>query len=228
MNNNKIIIAIDGFSACGKSTTAIKVAKEIGYPYIDTGAMYRAVTLYFMRNFVTLTNEGDVREALKHISIEFKINPKTNTQEVILNGLNVESAIRTIEVSSRVSPVSALKQVRVKLTELQQKMGLQKGIVMDGRDIGTSVFPTAELKIFMDADVNIRATRRQEELLNKGERVSIEDVLSNLQERDHIDSTRKESPLTKAKDAHLLDTTNLTIESQVQYVIDLYNRIITN
>jgi len=224
--DNKIIIAIDGYSACGKSTTAIRVAKEIGYPYIDTGAMYRAVTLYFIRNFVTLTNDLEVEQALKHISIEFKINPKTKTQEVILNGLNVEKAIRTIEVSSKVSPVSALKQVRAKLTELQQKMGTQKGIVMDGRDIGTSVFPDAELKIFMDADVNIRATRRQEELLIKGERVSIEDVLANLEERDRIDTTRDESPLTRAEDAHLLDTTNLTIESQVQYVIDLYNRII--
>lgn len=221
----KIIIAIDGYSGCGKSTTAKLVAAEIGYSYIDTGAMYRAATLYFLDNHVRLTNEKDVAEALNKIEIEFKVNTKTNESETFLNGLNVEKKIRKMRVTEHVSPVSALSAVRDKMVAQQQKMGKKKTVVMDGRDIGTNVFPDAELKFFMTADLTIRAQRRQAELNGKGQRVGLEDIIKNLEERDRIDTTRSESPLRKADDAHLLDTTNLTIESQVQYIIDHYNRV---
>ena len=221
----EIIIAIDGYSGCGKSTTAKLVAAEIDYSYIDTGAMYRATTLYFLENHVRLTNDKEVKEALDNIDIEFKVNAKTHESETFLNGLNVEKQIRKMRVTEHVSPVSALSAVRDKMVAQQQKMGKKKTVVMDGRDIGTNVFPEAELKFFMTADLTIRAQRRQAELNKKGQRVGLEDIIANLEERDRIDTTRSESPLRKAEDAHLLDTTNLTIEAQVQYIIDHYNRV---
>ncbi len=216
-----IILAIDGNSGCGKSTTAKMVAKELGYSYIDTGAMYRATTLYFLRNYVRLTNDGDVEAALKHISIEFIFNKKFQATETYLNGLRVEKEIRSMKVANKVSEVAALPIVRHAMVALQQKMGEGKAVVMDGRDIGTTVFPKAEFKIFMSADTKVRAARRQKELLLKGETVTLQEIIHNLEERDRIDSTRAESPLRKADDAYVLDTTNLTIDSQVQYILKL-------
>ncbi len=222
----KIIIAIDGYSACGKSTSAKMVASEIGYSYLDTGAMYRAVTLYFINNHIRLTNPKEVEQALNNIDVSFQFNTKTKQSETFLNGLNVEKKIRQMEVTQKVSPVSALPPVREKLVSEQQRLGKEKKIVMDGRDIGTNVFPEAELKVFMTADLNVRAQRRQEELIAKGQTLGLEKIIANLEERDRIDTTRTESPLRKADDAHLLDTTNLTIDSQVQYIIALYNEIV--
>ena len=217
----KIVIAIDGYSACGKSSTAKRVAALLNYAYIDTGAMYRAVTHYFQQNFVNLTNPKAVAEALKNISIEFNFNAKAGTNEICLNGLNVESEIRSMEVSEQVSEVSALPQVRTCMVDLQRKMGKKKGLVMDGRDIGTTVFPDADLKIFMTADFDVRAARRQQELLDKKEMVALQDIKENLAKRDHIDTTRKESPLRKAEDAYVVDTTNISIDEQVNQIIDL-------
>lgn len=173
----KIIIAIDGYSACGKSSTAKAVASILGYSYIDTGAMYRAVTLYFLQNFVSLTNPNEIENALKEIEIEFRHNPKTQKSDTYLNGINVEQEIRQMTVSDKVSEVSAISQVRRFLVAQQQKMGKKKGIVMDGRDIGTVVFPEAELKIFMTAEMTVRAKRRQDELLEKGELVDRKSVV---------------------------------------------------
>jgi len=220
-----IVIAIDGSSGCGKSTTAKMVAKELGYSYIDTGAMYRATTLYFLRNYVRLTNEKDVESALKHVTIEFVFNKKFQCTETYLNGLRVEKEIRGMEVANRVSEVAALPVVRHAMVALQQKMGKKRAVVMDGRDIGTTVFPDAEFKIFMSADTKIRAARRQKELLLKGETVTLQEIIHNLEERDRIDSTREESPLRKADDAYSLDTTSLTIDSQVQYILKLVKEI---
>ena len=217
----KIVIAIDGYSACGKSSTAKRVAALLNYAYIDTGAMYRAVTHYFQQNFVNLTNPKAVAEALKNISIEFNFNAKAGTNEICLNGLNVESEIRSMEVSEQVSEVSALPQVRTCMVDLQRKMGKKKGLVMDGRDIGTTVFPDADLKIFMTADFDVRAARRQQELLDKKEMVALQDIKENLAKRDNIDTTRKESPLRKAEDAYVVDTTNISIDEQVNQIIDL-------
>ncbi len=214
----KIIIAIDGYSACGKSTTAKAVAKHLGYAYIDTGAMYRAVTLHFLRNFVTLTNHAEVERALAEVHISFIRSEKTNENETYLNGLNVEEEIRKMYVSDQVSEVSALPEVRHAMVAQQQRMGRKKGLVMDGRDIGTRVFPEAELKIFMTSDMDVRAHRRQQELLAKGQLISLEEVKDNLCHRDHIDTTRKESPLTQAEDAILLDNTSLSVEQQVDFV----------
>ena len=216
-----IIIAIDGSSGCGKSTTAKMVAKDLGYSYIDTGAMYRATTLYFIRNYVRLTNEKDVEAALRHITIEFVFNKKFECTETYLNGLRVEKEIRGMEVANKVSEVAALPIVRHEMVKQQQEMGKKRAVVMDGRDIGTTVFPDAEFKIFMAADIKVRASRRQKELLLKGETVTLQEIIHNLDERDRIDSTREESPLRKAKDAYSLDTTNLTIDSQVQYILKL-------
>ena len=216
----KIIVAVDGYSGCGKSSTAKQVAKEIGYNYIDTGAMYRATTLFFHNNYVRLTNEKEVLQALSEMQITFRNNPKTGESEVYLNGLNIERDIRQMNISQRVSEVSAIKAVRDAMVDQQRDMGKKKGIVMDGRDIGTTVFPDAELKIFMSADTDVRATRRQKELYAKGEVVDLQDVKRNLEERDLIDTTRSESPLRKADDAITLDTTHYVFETQVQFVIE--------
>ncbi len=218
---HKIVIAIDGFSGCGKSSTAKAVAKKLGYIYIDSGAMYRAATLYFLDNHVGLTNPIEVRRQLDKIEIAFHPNLENQKQETFLNGLNVEKQIRTMRVSDYVSEVSKLKEVRQELVAQQQKLGRKKGVVMDGRDIGTVVFPKAELKIFMNADLNIRAERRQKELLEKGDLVELEKILHNLAERDKIDSTRKESPLLMADDAVEIDTSYLGFDEQVERIVDL-------
>ena len=220
MNLRKIIITVDGYSACGKSTTARKVAEALGYRYIDTGAMYRAVTLYFLNHHVALSNPKEVAKALSSVSISFKVNAK-NESEVYLNGLNVEADIREMNVSDSVSQVSAIREVRVALVAQQRKMGKDKGVVMDGRDIGTVVFPDAELKVFMTADIMTRAYRRQQELLAADVLVNLDEVVENIRKRDEIDTTRIESPLRKADDAIVIDTTHITIEEQVEEVLRL-------
>lgn len=220
MNLRKIIIAVDGYSACGKSTTARKVAAALGYRYIDTGAMYRAVTLHFLNHHVALSNPKEVTKALSTAVISFKVN-SGNESEVYLNGLNVEADIREMEVSDNVSQVSAIREVRTTLVAQQRKMGKEKGVVMDGRDIGTVVFPDAELKVFMTADIMTRAYRRQQELLATNVLVNLEDVVQNILKRDEIDTTRTESPLRKADDAIVIDTTHITIEEQVEEVLRL-------
>jgi cytidylate kinase len=214
----KIIIAIDGYSACGKSTTAKEVAALLGYQYIDSGAMYRAVTHYFLDHHVSLTNPKEVDRALGDIRITFPLNAK-GVSETFLNGLNVEKKIRKMKISDQVSQVSALKAVRVAMVEQQRKMGKTRGIVMDGRDIGTVVFPDAELKVFLTADIQIRAFRRQKELLEKGDLVPLDSIIENLKKRDEIDSTRAESPLKKAAGAIELDTSFFTIDEQVDEVV---------
>jgi cytidylate kinase len=218
MNFRKIVIAIDGYSACGKSTTAREVANVLGYRYIDSGAMYRAVTLYFLDQHVSLTNPREIRKALDNISISFKINSQNNSV-TFLNGLNVEKKIRSMRVSELVSQVSTIKEVRLEMVEQQRKMGKDKGVVMDGRDIGTAVFPNAELKVFMTADMLVRAFRRQRELLDRDQLVDLDDVLLNLKERDRIDTTRAESPLKQATDATVIDTTFITLDEQVDEVV---------
>jgi len=226
---HNIIIAIDGYSACGKSTTAKLVAEKLGFTYIDTGAMYRAVTLYFLDNYVSLDNPKEIERALAQIHLSFHIDAKgANHGEIFLNGLNVESEIRTMRISDNVSQVSAIKEVRIAMVAQQQRMGKKKAIVMDGRDIGTYVFPDAELKIFMTANIEIRATRRQEELLEKGQLISFDDVVRNIASRDAIDTTRKESPLVQAPDAVLIDTSHLTIEEQVEIVLHYATNRVTN
>ena len=217
----KITIAIDGYSACGKSTTAKVVAKELGYMYIDSGAMYRAVTLYFFRNHIKLTNPKDINNALANISISFMFNEKSESCDTYLNGLNVEKEIRKMRISERVSEVSAIAAVREAMVVQQRKLGKQRGVVMDGRDIGTVVFPDAELKLFMEAEFYVRGERRQRELLERGELIDLKKVAENLQKRDHIDSTREESPLRKADDAVVVDTTHLTFDEQVEEVLNL-------
>ena len=224
MENKKIIIAIDGYSACGKSTTAKAVAASIGYSYIDSGAMYRAVALYFLDNYIKITDPKAVSKSLEDIEISFRFNEKNAASDTYLNGTNVEDQIRTMRVTQKVSEVAALKAVRDKLGEQQQKMGKKKAIVMDGRDIGTHIFPYAELKVFMEADINIRAYRRQQELLNRDKVVDLDEILENLKKRDHIDTHRKDNPLTKAEDAIVLNTTDRTIEEQVSFVIDLWKQ----
>ncbi|SHH27718.1 cytidylate kinase [Chryseolinea serpens] len=220
MNLRKIVIAIDGYSACGKSSTAKEVSNILGYRYIDTGAMYRAVTLYFLDHHVAMTNPKEVARALQDIHITFKISSK-NKSETYLNGLNVEKPIRTMRVSEMVSPVSTIKEVRLAMVEQQRRLGKERGVVMDGRDIGTVVFPQAELKVFMTADLLTRAFRRQRELLEKNQMVDLDDVVDNILQRDKIDTTRKESPLRQAEDALVLDTTHVTLEEQVDEVVRL-------
>ena len=215
----KIIIAIDGYSACGKSTTAKALAKKLEYSFIDSGAMYRAVTLYFQQNHVAITNNKDVESNLNKIDISFRFNAHKKRNEIILNGVCVEDEIRTLEVTKLVSEVSAIPFVRTKLVALQRKMGKEKGIVMDGRDIGTNVFPNAELKIFMTASVDVRVERRQKELLERGDLVSYDEVRESIEKRDHIDTTRKQNPLKKAEDAWTLDNSELTMEEQVDVVL---------
>lgn len=223
----KIIIAVDGYSACGKSTTAKEVAKVLGYVYVDSGAMYRAVTVYFIEHHVTLTNPKEVSRALAEIKVNFKINLQGAT-ETYLNGLNVERKIRKMEVSERVSAVSAVREVREAMVEQQRKMGRQRGVIMDGRDIGTVVFPEAELKIFLTADLLVRAFRRQKELLERDELVDLDTVIENLRGRDEYDSNRKESPLVKAGDAIEIDTTHITIDEQVDEVVRLATSCMLN
>ncbi|HEY0769803.1 MAG TPA: (d)CMP kinase [Sphingobacteriaceae bacterium] len=220
MHIKKIVIAIDGYSACGKSTTAKQVAAILGYRYIDTGAMYRAVTLYFLDHHIALTNPKEIAKALQQINISFKVNSR-NVSETYLNGLNVENDIRKMRVSENVSQVSAIKDVRVFLVDQQRRMGKEKGVVLDGRDIGTVVFPTAELKVFMTAEVLVRAFRRQRELLEKNNMVDLDEVVDNLLQRDKIDTTRAESPLRQADDALVIDTTHITIDEQVDEVVRL-------
>ena len=222
----KITIAIDGFSSCGKSTMAKMLAKEVGYIYVDTGAMYRAVTLFAMRNGMIAPN-GDVdRDALKAkmdaLHVEFKLNPQTGKAETYRNGENVEHEIRGMEVSAHVSAIAAIDFVRTALVAQQQRMGNDKGIVMDGRDIGTVVFPDAELKVFVTASAEIRAQRRFDELVGKGMKANYDEILHNVQERDYIDSHREVSPLRKAEDAIELDNGQLTIAEQLQWLMDKF------
>lgn len=227
MNLSKIVIAIDGYSACGKSTTAKEVAKILGYRYIDSGAMYRAVTLYFLDHHVALTNPREIHRALQQINISFKINAKGVT-ETFLNGLSVEEEIRQLRVSEQVSPVSAIKEVRDAMVAQQRKLGKERGIVMDGRDIGTVVFPQAELKLFMTADMMVRAFRRQQEWLAQDRLVDLDEVIENIKKRDHIDTTRAESPLRQAEDAIVIDTTHITIDEQVDEVVRLaFSKIVS-
>lgn len=211
----KIIITIDGWSSCGKSTLAKQLSKELGYVYIDSGAMYRAITLYFLRNHIDWTSTSDVVNALKDIRLEFVSNHKTGQTEMHLNGENVEYVIRDLLVAEKVSDIAAIKEVREFAVAQQQQMGKKKGIVMDGRDIGTVVFPTAELKIFMTADNVIRVQRRFRELYEKNPNITIEEVKNNLEMRDHIDSHREVSPLRKANDALVLDNSSITEKEQL-------------
>lgn len=228
----KITIAIDGFSACGKSTMAKDLAKQIGYIYIDSGAMYRAVTLYTIENNLIegdKPNEKQLEQEIDNIRIEFKLNTSTGLPETYLNGRNVEQEIRTMEVSSKVSPVSALAFVRKAMVHQQQQMGKSKGIIMDGRDIGTAVFPDAELKIFVTARPEVRAQRRLDELRSKGdESITFDEVLENLQQRDYIDQNRKESPLMQAEDALVLDNSDINKEQQMKWLLDQFNYVIHN
>ena len=226
----KIIIAIDGFSSTGKSTVAKQLAKALGYVYIDTGAMYRAVTLFAMNHNLVgqgYLREKELEEKLSEIQIHFKLNPTTDVADVYLNGENVERKVRTLEVSQYVSPIATVSAVRRKLVEQQQKMGEEKGIVMDGRDIGTVVFPNAELKLFMTASAEKRARRRHDELLERGEHVSYEDVLENVVTRDKIDVSREDSPLVKAENAIEIDNSNLTLQEQFDKILSLSKKSIS-
>jgi len=228
MNLRKIVIAIDGYSACGKSTTAKEVAGLLGYRYIDTGAMYRAVTVYFLDHHVSLTNPKEIEKALANIHISFNTNSK-NITETFLNGANVEKEIRKMRIAEYVSQVSAIKEVRADMVEQQRRMGKEKAVVMDGRDIGTVVFPNAELKFFMKADMLIRGFRRQRELLDRGQLVDLDEVIDNIIKRDKIDTSRTESPLRQADDAMVLDTSYITIDEQVDEVVrQAISRIIPN
>jgi cytidylate kinase len=222
----KIIITIDGWSSCGKSTLAKQLAKKLGYIYVDSGAMYRAVTLYFLRNHIDWTDRNAVVEALRNINLEFIYNPKSKQSEIYLNGENVEYVIRDLVIAEKVSDVAAIREVRSFAVAQQQQMGRNKGIVMDGRDIGTVVFPKAELKIFMTADNAVRVERRFKELYEKNPNVSLDEVMNNLQMRDYIDSHREISPLRKAEDAIELDNTNLSEQEQFRKALSLVEDLI--
>lgn len=226
----KIVIAIDGHSSCGKSTMAKELAKKVGYIYVDTGAMYRAVALYCMRNNM-LDAEGNVladklKEAMPQVNVSFRLNEETGRPDTYLNGERVENIIRSIEVSNNVSKVAAIPFVREAMVEQQRAMGREKGIVMDGRDIGTTVFPQAELKIFVTASAEVRAQRRYDELKKKGMPADYEEILKNVQERDYIDSHREVSPLRKADDALYLDNSNMTIDEQNEWLMDNFNKAV--
>lgn len=230
MGNKLITIAIDGFSSSGKSTMAKVLAKNIGYAYIDTGAMYRAVTLYCLNNNLIegdSVNTEQLKKDMPDIDISFSVNPETGASQTMLNGINVENEIRDMRVSSKVSIIAAIPFVRHSLVHRQQKMGESKGIVMDGRDIGTVVFPNAEMKVYVDASPETRAKRRYDELKAKGNTsVTFEEILENVKYRDHIDQTREESPLRKADDAIVLDNSHMTPDEQNQWLLNLYNTII--
>jgi CMP/dCMP kinase len=215
----KVIITIDGYSSCGKSTLAKQLAGELDYVYIDSGAMYRAITLYFIQNRVNWANIDEVKEALSNISLEFEYNPATGLSEINLNGENVEHLIREMLVAEKVSEVAAIGEVREFAVAQQQQMGAQRGIVMDGRDIGTTVFPNAELKIFMTADTAIRVERRYKELYVKNKSITLHEVKENLELRDYIDTNREISPLRKAEDAIILDNSQLNLEEQLKLVM---------
>ncbi|MBF1468751.1 (d)CMP kinase [Prevotella pallens] len=225
----KIIIAIDGFSSCGKSTMAKDLAHELGYIYVDTGAMYRCVALYALQHKLFLKdgeiNIPELEAAMPNINISFKLNKETGRPDTYLNNENVENKIRTMEVSSHVSSIAAIPFVREALVAQQQKMGKDKGIVMDGRDIGTVVFPNAELKIFVTASPEVRAQRRYDELMEKGMEADYNEILENVKRRDYIDSHRDVSPLRKADDAIELDNSNISIEEQKQWIINQYKRV---
>jgi len=220
--NPKIIIAIDGYSSCGKSTLAKELAQKLGYRYIDTGAMYRAVTYYFIKNGIEIENHEAISNALDHIIIGFDYDKVTGRQITLLNGASVEKEIRGQAIFDKVSPVSTIKEVRHFLVAQQQKMGDEKGIIMDGRDIGTVVFPNAELKLFMTADDDIRAKRRYEELHASGVTITLEEVLENNKKRDYIDTHREESPLRQAEDAIVIDNSHLSREEQLEIALHLY------
>ena len=217
----KKIIAIDGWSACGKSTLAKQLANKLGYVYIDSGAMYRAITLFFLRQNINLSNASEVLEALKNINIDFRFNTDSHHSDIYLNDENIENVIRDLSVAEKVSDIAAIAEVRTSAVAQQQKMGKNKGIVMDGRDIGTTVFPTAEIKLFMTADSAIRVERRLKELTSKNPHITMEEVKKNLENRDHLDSTREISPLRKAEDAIVLDNTNLTMDEQLEFALRL-------
>lgn len=220
-NNKRIVIAIDGFSSCGKSSFAKEIATKLGYVFIDTGAMYRAVTLYAMESGVIsngAVNESKLISLLNDINISFKFNSERGASDVYLNGIEVEQEIRTLEVSNNVSAVSGISEVRTKLVTLQQQMGEHRGVVMDGRDIGTVVFPDAELKIFMTAEVGIRAQRRYLELQQKNKPASLEEITENVSSRDKADLNRAVSPLCKADDAEILDNSYMTIPEQMDWI----------
>ncbi|MCW3101756.1 MAG: Cytidylate kinase [Bacteroidetes bacterium] len=220
----KITIAIDGYSSCGKSTLAKALAAKLGYAYVDSGAMYRSVTLYALRQGIIKDHgfiEDQIVRILPEINLTFKFNPATRSSETFLNGENVEKELRHMVVSENVSKVSAIHEVRVKMIAIQRELGKNKGIVMDGRDIGTNVFPDAELKLFMTADPDIRTQRRYDEMLSKGQHPTFLDVKKNLLDRDHEDTHRKENPLTQAEDAIVLDNSDLSREQQVEYVMKL-------
>ena len=221
---NKITIAIDGFSSTGKSTVAKQLAKKISYVYVDSGAMYRAVTFYAMQNGLISDNDFNSEALiyqLSNINISFKYNKALGFAEVYLNDINIEKQIRTLEVSSFVSQVAAISEVRLKLVEQQKKMGQDKGVIMDGRDIGTVVFPAAELKLFMIASAQTRAERRFQELIERGDKVEYKEVLNNVQERDYLDSNREDSPLVKAEDAIEIDNSNMTLDEQFNKILQL-------
>ena len=223
----KITIAIDGHSSCGKSTMAKDLARRIGYVYIDTGAMYRAVTLFAMRHNLIANGQVDaakLQEEMGNIHISLRLNPETQRPDTYLNGERVEREIRTMEVSRHVSLIAALPFVRSAMVEMQREMGKEKGVVMDGRDIGTVVFPHAELKIFVTASAEVRAQRRYDELTAKGEKCNYEEILENVKERDHIDSTRETSPLRQAEDAIVLDNTHMTIPEQENWLMEEYKK----
>jgi cytidylate kinase len=217
----KIIVTIDGWSSCGKSTLARQLAKSLGYVYIDSGAMYRAITLYFLRNDVDWRNTEETNQALQLITLQFQYSERSSQSEMILNDENVEYLIRDLVVAEKVSEVAMVAGVRLFAVAQQQQMGKGKGIVMDGRDIGTTVFPDAELKIFMTADIRTRVERRYKEMLIKNPNLSIEEVKHNLEMRDYIDSNREVSPLRMAEDAILLDNTNLSMEEQLDFALKL-------
>ncbi|MCT1526183.1 (d)CMP kinase [Sphingobacterium hotanense] len=221
MKNGNFVIAIDGFSSCGKSTVAKALAKKLNFVFVDSGAMYRAVTLYFQRNNVSLSDDIAIQTAIENIHID--LVPLADKTQVLLNGEDVSDAIRTMEVSEYVSEVSAIKAVRHAMVKQQQALGAKRNIVMDGRDIGTTVFPNADLKVFMTASPQVRAERRFAELTAKGEVITMEEVKENLSHRDHIDSTREESPLRQAEDAVVLDNSELNQEEQLAFVVDLVN-----
>lgn len=232
MSNRKVVIAVDGYSSCGKSTFAKAIAKRLGYAYIDSGAMYRATTLYGLQNGMFdangVLNAPNLIAALPLINITFRFNGEKQRNETFLNGVCVEDEIRTIAVADKVSRVAEIGEVREQMVLLQQQMGKEKGIVMDGRDIGTVVFPDAEFKIFMTADPAIRAQRRYDELKGKGEEVDINEVEENIRKRDYIDENREVSPLRQASDALVLDNSHMTVEEQMVWVEEHLNRIVSN